>query len=559
MSVKENRIRVAVLCRNYNFEGWEAECLREVMSLPNVEIVLLIAEEEINPVAPSLSNKISNYPFRNFCWRYYKRFRLKMPAFETVSLEKELKSVPLISCKPELRGKYSQHFSAADIEKVRSHQPDVILRFAFNILRGEILAVAKYGVWSYHHADEQLIRGGPAAFWEIYKRMPVTGAILQRLTEKLDAGIILRKGYFPTVFHSYKENLSQLLDGTRSWMKQAIIDIANEQSPAVSGTAIETKAPVFYFPRNFQMISFRWKLFVNKLKFHFHELFQPEQWNIGILDQTPAAVLANGISGKIEWLPQPKSNEYYADPFGWKQNDELKIVFEKYDYKNRKGILASSDAKGNIKTLLEAKVHLSYPFVLARKDENENNHVIIPESWSAGNVFCFDSSNPKNGKILIENIKAVDSTPVQFNGRWWLFCAQAGTFNNSELFIYHADEFEGPWMPHANNPVKCDVRSSRPGGTPFMIDGKLYRPAQDCSTSYGSAIVINEIVSLTENSFAEKVALRIEPRKEWKFNKGLHTFSIAGNNILIDAKRYAFNFDNFNHILSKKIKRIFTK
>jgi hypothetical protein len=530
-----------------------------VMSLPNVEIVLLIAEEEINPVAPSLSNKISNYPFRNFFWRYYKRFRLKMPAFETVSLEKELKSVPLISCKPELRGKYSQHFSAADIEKVRSHQPDVILRFAFNILRGEILTVAKYGVWSYHHADEQLIRGGPAAFWEIYKRIPVTGAILQRLTEKLDAGIILRKGYFPTVFHSYKENLSQLLDGTRSWMKQAIIDIANEQSPAVSGTAIETKAAVFYFPRNSQMISFRWKLFVNKLKFHFHELFQPEQWNIGILDQTPAAVLANGISGKIEWLPQPESNEYYADPFGWKQNDELKIVFEKYDYKNRKGILASSDSKGNIKTLLEAKVHLSYPFVLARKDESENNHVIIPESWSAGNVFCFDSSNPKNGKILIENIKAVDSTPVQFNGRWWLFCSQAGTFNNSELFIYHADEFEGPWMPHSNNPVKCDVRSSRPGGTPFMIDGKLYRPAQDCSTSYGSAIVINEIVSLTENSFAEKIALHIEPRKEWKFNKGLHTFSIAGNNILIDAKRYAFNFDNFNHILSKKIKRIFTK
>jgi hypothetical protein len=126
------------------------------------------------------------------------------------------------------------------------------------------------------------------------------------------------------------------------------------------------------------------------------------------------------------------------------------------------------------------------------------------------------------------------------------------------LFIYHADQFEGPWQPHQNNPVKSDVRSSRPGGTPFMLHGKLYRPAQDCSVSYGSAIAINEITELTENSFAEKTVRRIEPRAEWKFNKGLHTFSIVADNILIDAKRYAFNFDNFKHILARKIKRIFS-
>ncbi len=36
-----------------------------------------------------------------------------------------------------------------------------------------------------------------------------------------------------------------------------------------------------------------------------------------------------------------------------------------------------------------------------------------------------------------------------------------------------------PWVAHARNPVKTDARSARPGGTPFVVDGVLYRPGQD--------------------------------------------------------------------------------
>ncbi len=46
---------------------------------------------------------------------------------------------------------------------------------------------------------------------------------------------------------------------------------------------------------------------------------------------------------------------------------------------------------------------------------------------------------------------------------------------------------EGPWEPHRRNPVKCDVRGSRPAGTPFVHGGELYRPAQDGSKRYGKA------------------------------------------------------------------------
>lgn len=69
-----------------------------------------------------------------------------------------------------MKGKYAQYFSAKDLTLIKTHKPDVILRFAYNIIKGEILTLAKHGVWSFHHADEQVIKGGPAGFWELSKK-----------------------------------------------------------------------------------------------------------------------------------------------------------------------------------------------------------------------------------------------------------------------------------------------------------------------------------------------------------------------------------------------------
>ena len=557
MDDKEKKIRVAILCRGYDFDSWEADCIREVLSLPFVEIVLLIAEPAEVKQSNGIVNKLIHYPYRNFLWRYFKRYRLKIDSYKQVSLKNELEKISLIYCNTELKGKYAQYFSAKDLILIKSHKPDVILRFAYNIIKGEILTLAKHGVWSFHHADEQVIKGGPAGFWELSKRMAVTGAILQRLTEKLDAGIVLRKGFFPTIKHSYKANLEQLLSGTASWMKQALIDVVNDSTDSNSPTTSE--APLFTFPTNLQMFRVWTITKIEKLKFHCQQLFRPEKWNIGFVEKNVSDIFTDELLQNIEWLPEPKTNEYYADPFGWEENGNLKIVFEHYNYKIEKGVLAISNSKGEMNTLLEAKVHLSYPFVLDRSYSVNSNRVILPESNQSKTIFCFDSANPKIGKVLVENIPAIDATPVFHNNRWWIFCTHEGNFNNTNLYIYHALEFEGPWHPHGNNPVKCDVRSSRPAGTPFLLNNKLYRPAQDCSSSYGSAVIVNEIIELDENTFKEQATKRIVPHKSWRYNKGLHTLSIAGRFIIIDAKRYSFNFNNFITVLKKKQKRILNK
>ena len=99
--------------------------------------------------------------------------------------------------KPIVKG-FVHRFPPEVVEEVRRRDLDVILRFGFNILRGDILSACRYGIWSYHHGDNEFYRGGPAHLWEMVEGQPLSGVILQVLSEDLDAGFVLCKALFPT-------------------------------------------------------------------------------------------------------------------------------------------------------------------------------------------------------------------------------------------------------------------------------------------------------------------------------------------------------------------------
>jgi hypothetical protein len=70
------------------------------------------------------------------------------------------------------------------------------------------------------------------------------------------------------------------------------------------------------------------------------------------------------------------------------------------------------------------------------------------------------------------------------------------------------------------------------------MDGALYRPAQDCSVTYGGAVVINRIERMTPEEFSEQVVTRLAPAADGPYPHGLHTLSSAGNVTLVDGKRH---------------------
>jgi hypothetical protein len=144
-------------------------------------------------------------------------------------------------------------------------------------------------------------------------------------------------------------------------------------------------------------------------------------------------------------------------------------------------------------------------------------------------------------RVLLDDFAGVDATPIEHGGRWWLFTADNDNQDQTKLFLFMADALEGPWRPHPQNPVKVDCRSSRPGGMPFVHEGVLYRPAQDCSWTYGGAIVINRVLELTPERFVEEEAVRIEPQPGWPYPDGLHHLVPFGEVTVIDAKRERFD------------------
>jgi hypothetical protein len=156
-------------------------------------------------------------------------------------------------------------------------------------------------------------------------------------------------------------------------------------------------------------------------------------------------------------------------------------------------------------------------------------------------------------KILVADVEGVDPTLFFYNGLWWLFFT-GKQYSTTHLFIYYSDQLAGDYQPHAGNPVKIDVRSARPAGTPFIHNGTLYRPAQDCSVTYGGRVAVNKVLKLSSSEFDELPVGFVTPVAGSKYNNGLHTVSGVGEYSLIDGKHYRFNRHFFMRQLRSKLK-----
>lgn len=557
-----SKLRFGILCDGFTFKKWQVRVIESLLESGIAKLSLLIINsygKEKKSFLKKIADKLGN----RFYYRNYIRFFSKPIALKRIDLSKKFIDVPSLECRIIKKGRHSEYFSDEDICSIKNHQLDFILRFGFNIIRGDILKSAKYGVWSYHHGDEEKYRGGPPGFWEIYLNDTVNGAILQKLTDRLDSGIILKKGHFKTVDHSYAANIDKLFFGCTHWPLQVCMDIKNGVADYLFFSPSPTNAKVLHRPSNTKMIKFIAKIFINKIRFHYQELFKSEQWNIGIIHESLVNLIDYGIPEKdIHWMSLQKPNKFRADSFANFHNEQLNIFFEDYDYKNRKGKISKvsyteDSGFSEHSTILEKDFHLAYPYIF----EADGNNFMIPESCENKQIDCYriDPSNnqPAFYKTIIKDIDAVDSTLVKFNEKWWLFCTMSSDESNTKLYLFFADKFDGDYSPHPANPVKTDIGSSRPAGKPFINRGTLYRPAQDSSDTYGGKIAINRIVKLDEYAFEEETVSYIGTFKNSDFDKGIHTICEAGGYTIFDAKRFIFVGAAFRFQMMRKIKKLF--
>ena len=564
------------MCRGESFPKWQAKCIEKLLELPGVKLSLIIIDENYvlsqkqkikKPLIRKILSKVKSLLFGKYIGRLYME-KLKIDALQNVDLMKLTDQVPKICCSVIKKGRYSEYFSKEDIEKVAGYNLDFILRFTFNILRGEILNVPRYGVWSFHHDDEQAVRGGPPCFWEVYYGHDATGSILQKLNDELDAGVVLRKGFFNTIQASYAANFNNALLESTEWPRQACKDILNGNVDYFNDEPSKSSAPIYYSPTNLQMIRFFITIVKNRLLKKRDLIFRKREiWNIGIVNR-PISCFLNGEKPDVFWLKDTSKDKFAADPFGFMIKDKIHILFEDYDYRACKGIISEiqlndykeiSEADIKPAPVLIMDTHMSYPYVF----NYEEDIYCIPETGDAGEVSLHKynkvTGNWDKVKILLSGMGFIDSTVFYFKDLWWLFCTLREKNPVQNLFAWYCKDLFGTWSEHKNNPVKMDIRSARPAGTPFYFEGSLYRPAQDCSKDYGHNVAINKIIKLTPLSFKEEEVAFIAPFDKRPYNVGFHTISSVGNMTLVDGRKDKIFFDLNGLKLYRIAKKLYRK
>ncbi len=563
-----DRLRIAIMCRGYVFPSWQADVIKNLIEIPEVDLKLLIGEEGYfpsthnpkpnkNTLTKSIFIKLRaikqrlvtpKFISKNLLWKWYVAYsgKLSIPQCENPeNLYETLKNVQAVVIKPILKGKFSQYFSDSDIRLIESYQLDVIIRFAFNIIRGEILDVATFGVWSYHHGDYLKYRGGPPGFWEVFNKDPVSGAILQKLTEKLDDGLVLFEWKFNTHFQSYKRNKDRLFRGGTEWPAAICRRILDGQTGNLFEKSTYSNAPITKGPTNKQMLQFYVKQLRNKSEEYFSRKRQissvTDLWTIGILKDQIQTYVNYNHPIKPEWLPLP-TGVFHADPFLISRSDKHYLIFEEFDYQQKKGhisIIETVDFSSfsDPRPIIQQPFHLSYPFML----EDKNELYCIPEQYQSGKVVIYQAiSFPDKWdqrKVLLPDFPGVDPTLLFHKGMWWLFVANFKDEDQNKLYLFYANDFLGPWKPHPNNPVKTDLTKTRPAGPIFQLNNNLIRPAQNCTRTYGGSIIFNKIIELTKDTYAEQYWGSLNPDPISSYPDGIHHISSNGTYTVIDGKR----------------------
>jgi len=267
-------------------------------------------------------------------------------------------------------------------------------------------------------------------------------------------------------------------------------------------------------------------------------------WNVGIATlERPLEDLRDLVPLRhVRWLPPQPPLHFIADPFPYREGDREWLLVEQYGHpRGVRGRIARVDpshaaSAGDETIAIVRDRHVSYPCTFG---DGRRSYCAPEMSQEDGCVVYAlgDGGEWTPAHHILRGRRIVDPTIVAFEGRWWLFGTEPPPRHNRVLNVFYADTIAGPWLPHAANPVKRDTASARPAGRPFSLNGRLYRPAQDCTDTYGGAVHVMEIVALTPTDFHERLALRLEADPAWPYPDGLHHLVVDGTRVYFDAKR----------------------
>lgn len=508
---------------------WAVECIDRLSASGHATLAAVL---DVSPSAGArrrLRGPLLPRAYRDF-W-----LERRSLALRRADISDRVSGVPVIELSPPFPARLAD--SARD--RLVELDLDFVLSFSAVALPEPLLALIRLGAWSL----SQTRRAAPC-LREVLEGRATTRVALEKHTP--EGAAILHEGYFATCRASWLNNIDRALLGATDFCARACSEIVHGGYDRIdalpSGPPEEDRAPTnrdiayLFSTSTARAIEKLWEL-----------LFHVEIWNVGFSGNSVQEILrdARVDARGVTWCKPHKVGHFIADPFVYMDRGQARVLVEDYDQvKGRICSLDPSDAREalNMTVDFEFPYHLSYPCVF----EEDGETYCVPEAYQSkrASLYRLTEQGWSLVRHLIEGLPIVDPTLFKHAGRYWLlFTLQNdGAWGNQKLYAYHAPALDAPWVPHVLNPIKCDIGATRPAGNVFGAEGRLFRPSQDCSSTYGAAIVINEVEELSPYSFRERAAARIKPIVGGPYPDGLHTLNAMGDRAVFDSKRFAFDW-----------------
>ena len=424
-----------------------------------------------------------------------------------------------------------------DIKRIKELNLDLLIRGGSGILRGDILDACPNGVISFHHADNDINRGAPPGFWEVYDRSARTGFVIQRLKDELDGGDVLYKGFVSTHWF-YSLNLAYLYEVANPFFHHVLEDITSESPKLKVLKKSPYSYPLYTTPTVLQTLIYLLKTsyilgskIATKLQgksFRWSVAYQfSKKWNDAML-------------WRSQRIPNPK-NRLLADPFVIKQNGSHFCFVEDLDYNSNKGSISAYKITPSgyeaIGVVLEEDFHLSFPFIF----EYENEIFMCPETHEKKEIRLYKCIDfPRKWEFhttLMKNVSAVDTIIFKHKDRWWLLTnidQSCVADHGCQLHIFSSNNpMCDEWIAHENNPVIFDPLIARNGGL-ILSDNEIYRVFQRQGFDmYGEGSGIARITRLSSTEYVEEICSLIQP-KFFEGIKGTHTYNFDSDLIVLD-------------------------
>ena len=554
------RLRVGVLLDGEVLPRHFAAVLEDIRACDFAELTLLVFNLEERGASPgprpsrarAIWRRLSDGSLRSrLAYDLYERLdarrRGEDDPEEPVDCASLLAGVDRLEVQPIRKG-FVHRFPEDALERIRAANLDVILRFGFNIVRGGILEAARYGVWSYHHGDNDRFRGGPPEFWEVVERAQTSGVLLQRLSDELDGGFVLCKSTFATadsLFVSANRELPYwggvhlVIRKLRELHEQGWDTVRARSVPPAPYIG---RRKIYRRPTNAEIATWLAPRLALKAARRPFRKATFVHWRVALrtgarltLDDPEAEPTMEGFR-----LLQPPEGHYWADPALVQHAGRTWLFFEDWIYAEGRGVIGVAEVLedgtlGPSETCLDTGRHLSYPHVFRHAGEL----FMIPESGADHEIVLYRATDfPRGWKrehVLQRGLFAVDTTALERDGRWWFFPTVGERSGGEvELLLFSADSLTGEWKAHPASPICSDVLRSRGAGAILTDGGRLVRPSQSCAPVYGHSLLFNEITRLNPHEYAERTVRTIRP--SWGPGLiGTHTYNRAGRHEAVDA------------------------